>query len=433
MGKATILEHLGYGQYNIQVDIDHSRIIAFIVSLIEKISKLETAIAGMKPDYGKETNIEAKEKIYKLYLLEKETAKLKLHALKKEKSRLESIQNEPIIREVWCADYSLGLSGQVGTIEVPGDMAFVNVKPGHAAQASYVNGDGIIGDAYTNGPSGTLYNLAMMPGWQKWKPTYRYATITKMYEDKNKCDISLLDIPSSQQELNINKFTDYKNVSINYMGKTSSDTCFFSGDNVLVSFQNQDWNFPTVVGFKDHPRPIYKPTDSLPEFVTFDFSITTQSNFEDFGLGRHYTYSNTGWIFDYEDRHNIGYCYTLPTSWNDLSIFWKLQFHTQRELDEYIEQYNGKKLEPLIDSRGDELYADISYQSISGHSCVGLAWGPMGWGGIIFYPDVGGRETDRTGQVLNEQLSEMYAFSEGVPSAEVWVYDHVAISNIRFG
>lgn len=152
--------------------------------------------------------------------------------------------------QAWCADYTEDLSDVVATAEVPGELASVIIKPGfeNANQWS-ATADGAIQPALAGTPASVFYNLAMTPGWQKWRPIYRTATITSI--DGDTCSITLDAAASSQQGLSVNAQSSYSNVPILYMD--CNGAVFEQGDRVLVAFAG-NVEGPTVVGFEKAPR-----------------------------------------------------------------------------------------------------------------------------------------------------------------------------------
>jgi hypothetical protein len=98
-------------------------------------------------------------------------------------------------------------------------------------------------------PAAAFYNLAMLPGWQKWKPTYRYGTITAI--DGDTATLTLEAVTSTQQSLGVNQTSTLTNVPIEYM--SCNGAAFEVGDEVLVKFTGQDWASPKIIGFKDNP------------------------------------------------------------------------------------------------------------------------------------------------------------------------------------
>jgi hypothetical protein len=102
-------------------------------------------------------------------------------------------------------------------------------------------------------PAQAWYLSALLPGWQKWKPTHRYGTITAIDYDADTCTVLLDAAKSSQQGLNINLLSVLVNVPVQYM--TCNAAAFEVGDSVLVQFTGQSWDSPVVIGFKANPKP----------------------------------------------------------------------------------------------------------------------------------------------------------------------------------
>jgi hypothetical protein len=144
-------------------------------------------------------------------------ATLEAAGYRKRKEYIEGHQGSDPTVSAWCADLTEDLSGLVGTIEVPGERAGgVNIYPGYGGAAAFdAAADGQIQGALAGTPAGTFYNLALLPGWQKWRPTYRYATITAL--DGDHCDVTLEAAASSQQALDVNQGTTLAGVEIDYM------------------------------------------------------------------------------------------------------------------------------------------------------------------------------------------------------------------------
>lgn len=152
--------------------------------------------------------------------------------------------------QAWCADYTEDLSGDVATAEVPGEIGNIIIKPGfEGANQWSATEDGAMQPALAGTPASVFYNLAMQSGWQKWRPTYRAATITSI--DGDTCSISLDAATSSQQGLNVNAQSSYSGVPILYMD--CNGDAFEQGDRVLVAFAG-NVEGPTVVGFESEPR-----------------------------------------------------------------------------------------------------------------------------------------------------------------------------------
>ena len=125
--------------------------------------------------------------------------------------------------EAWCADLSQNLTGEVGTIEPNGepDPAKYIIQPGYQANAVYNQSrDGQVQALMASTPEATFWNKAMMPGWQKWKPTYRIGVIDSIDSAEHTCSLTL-DVVNSRETpkrlLNINQGTSLSGVPIEYM------------------------------------------------------------------------------------------------------------------------------------------------------------------------------------------------------------------------
>jgi hypothetical protein len=189
----------------------------------------------------------------------------------------------------WCADLTEDLSGIVGTIEVPGEIGVVQIQPGYDGNAAYdADRDGQMQGTAAGDPAAVFYNLAMLPGWQKWMPTYRYGTITAIDTGADTCTVELDTAQSSAQSLDINHLSVLYNVPIEYMQCNSS--AFEVGDKVLVKFDSvkgqtvSNWATAEVIGFKEEPKAceyrfFIKPTFNGLSAVKGTESIRLEYNF----------------------------------------------------------------------------------------------------------------------------------------------------------
>lgn len=240
MGKGKIISGGTDGQYQV-------RVLYSSVEYHAQIERIDARLIVLQDAYDN-APIETPKEVW-----EKSILGLQITALEKRKTNLEEnvILEEDI--SAWCADLTEDLSGDIGTVEIPGESTNIQIQPGYSDNAIYnLERDGQLVPTYNMNAAGWFYNLAMLPGWQKWKPLFRYATIDSIKED-NKADITIENIKSSQQELEINQANTLSDVEIEYMDCDSS--AFEEGDNVLVKFEGQDWNKSKIVGFKSAPQP----------------------------------------------------------------------------------------------------------------------------------------------------------------------------------
>jgi hypothetical protein len=240
MGKGAIISHLGQGQYEITLNLERARVEAELTDLTRQLAELDDLTPGPAVD-------------------------LRRAVLAKRVQYLTAnVAADPVVT-AWCCDFSLELTGPVGTIEVPGERAGVPVliRPGHLGAAAYAPArDGQLQPVLASTPAGAFYNLCMLPGWQKWRPTHRLGALTAKSDDT--CSVALDPAASSDRgsglaaNLNINQDTEdglvtLDNVPIEYM--TCNGAAFAVGDRVVVEFTGQDWGSPKVIGFESGPRP----------------------------------------------------------------------------------------------------------------------------------------------------------------------------------
>jgi hypothetical protein len=240
MGKGQIINNFGNGRYAVKLlqnRENSDQTLALIDTWIDSNQALQDALPPGDPEH-------------KLPML-----KLSMASLSKQKEYLLLIPQDAIA-DAWCADLSDELSGVVATIEINGDPQYpaVNIRPGYTDNAEYIPArDGQVINIRALTPAQAFYFLAMTPGWQKWKPTYRIGEITSISGDT--CSITLNDATSSLKgaEYNINQAWDLTDVDIEYMDCNGS--AFETGDRVIVQFVEQDFEKPKVIGFEEFPKP----------------------------------------------------------------------------------------------------------------------------------------------------------------------------------
>jgi hypothetical protein len=154
-------------------------------------------------------------------------------------------------RQAWCTDLTEDRApgSFVATMDIPGESALIVLAPGARAWQA---GDGILTARELMSPEQAFFNAAILPGWQKDKPTYRWGTITALDKPSSLCSVALFDAKSSAQRLPVNKTNTLAGVPITYMN--CDGDAFELDDRVVVQFLSQDWDQPVVVGFLDNPR-----------------------------------------------------------------------------------------------------------------------------------------------------------------------------------
>lgn len=284
MGKARILEAHGEGRYTIEIIEARERAEAAKQQAQARITQLTTEISALNQQIGAaqseadsaaaaqnaainqyqqemaatgESSVNLEE--FATKLLESASRRDMLRTKQRGK-QLRIAADEALIARVdalpplrqmqaWCADYTEDLSGEVATAEVPGEISNVIIKPGFEGGSQWSAAtDGAMQPALAGTPASVFYNLAMQPGWQKWCPTYRTATITSI--DGDTCSITLDDATSRQQGLGVNAQSSYDDVPILYMN--CDGEAFEEGDKVLIAFAG-NVDGPIVVGFEEEP------------------------------------------------------------------------------------------------------------------------------------------------------------------------------------
>ena len=185
--------------------------------------------------------------------VEVQRLKIRVKVLQDRKTDLASVPGD-VTRAVWCADYTEGLTGDVGTCEIPGEgQDALVIVPEMQLGAGYTPArDGVLG--FREGMTGpqAYYNAAILPGWQRWMPTFRVGVISAIDLDADTCTVTLDAATSSAQGLGINASSVLTDVPVVYMQCNAG--AFENGDRVLVQFLNQSWESPRVIGFEREPK-----------------------------------------------------------------------------------------------------------------------------------------------------------------------------------
>lgn len=173
----------------------------------------------------------------------------------KRKAMLEAESN-PVASPMWCADYAVSISGDPPTIEIPGEVGAVIIRPQYQPgepPAWSGERDGLLMPRPWQTPEQAFWNAAMLPGWQRHMPTYRAGRISNIDRKADTATVTLDAARSTAQDLNINADAVFQNVPVRYM--TCNASAFQDDDHVVVEFNGRQWASPVVIGFVSHPRP----------------------------------------------------------------------------------------------------------------------------------------------------------------------------------
>lgn len=183
-------------------------------------------------------------------------ARLKLEALKFEKAdvlrRVAQWNNvaTSTTRQAWCIDFTEDAAGNVATVDVNGESDLVLIAAGGRPWSP---ADGLMTLREIQSPEQVFWNAAVLPGWQKFRPTFRWGTITGLKLLENKATVKLGPATSSAQRLGINQEETLRDIPVRYMNCDAS--AFEVDDRVIVEFTGQEWSSAKVVGFLEFPRP----------------------------------------------------------------------------------------------------------------------------------------------------------------------------------
>ena len=286
MGKGRIISHEGDGQYIVAILHDRAAVDAELAQLAIDIaeiqnlkSELDDKLAEAKDAHeaaltalneaiatrDDDGNIDRKvvtektvsavtaEQVYRIAKIDVNECAGRLVDAQQRQAELQALPDEPEVT-AWCADYSLELTGEVATAEVPGEPRAVLVRPGFEDDAQWMpERDGQLVHRAGMQSHQVYFNAAILPGWQKWKPTYRLGEITAL--DAGTADVLLDADTSSANEIPIDPpdGRQLSQVPIEYMDCDA--IAFEVGDRVLVQFDSQDPEQAKVIGFESDPRP----------------------------------------------------------------------------------------------------------------------------------------------------------------------------------
>ena len=289
MGQAEILGNLGDGLYTILVKRNRALLDAHLARIADALTKLAEQKTGLQEElvglqgaldailaeldalidaYDPEAEdheqaldainakmVEANTAATPLRVEKRKLATLDLDvaALTARQNRLNelayNIDND--MRSVWCADLSDELTGAVSTMEVIGQPDHILIAPQQRETGENLP-SGALTPILPMSPAQAAFNWAILPGWQKWRPTYRTAIISNIDTDADTCNVSIDGAWSVAQSLHVNQESMLTGVPVEYMDCNAA--AFEEGDQVVVEFREQKWEQPAVVGFVTEPR-----------------------------------------------------------------------------------------------------------------------------------------------------------------------------------
>jgi len=275
MGKAVIREHIGAGLYRVDIYTDSDGLDARVAALNEQIAALFADITDMEARLA-ELLASAKADplnagiLGQLYGLRYDLgrAKIRKSALTLERDRLASIPSLIEGRQIWCADLSEELSGDVALLEMAGDLdAGVVIRPGHADGAAHdMPRDGIWQHSAATSAWRNFYHLSILPGHQKYKPRARIGAVTAVNDAADTVDVTLDATPSRYEcdgwswgpgNIDLNQTPTLSSVPVVYMACNAAP--YEIGDRVIVEWPTRDWAEPRVIGFESNPKPCGHP------------------------------------------------------------------------------------------------------------------------------------------------------------------------------
>jgi hypothetical protein len=170
-------------------------------------------------------------------------------------TELEGLPGNPE-KIAYCADYSAGLGGTVGTIELPASEGdeIITIRPAHPGTAAAYDAlqDGQLMHRAGMSPEQAYFNAAILPGWQRHMPLYRSGVLTAVDKVASTGSVNIGNTASSAASLPVNAASTLSGVPILYMDCNAAP--FEVGDRVVVRFYG-DWGNPTIVGFETNPKP----------------------------------------------------------------------------------------------------------------------------------------------------------------------------------
>ncbi len=233
-------------------------------------AKLTDAVRKFGIAAGKEA---AARREVKRLLAENDSRILRIDELEALKTTLNALAFD-----VWSTFYTeaLTVGQEIETAEPPGywrdDATPTVVAGGGVYEQSYAYTEypwniaafdsaqvkpGKLAPALPASPEAVYWNACLEPGHLKWKPLWRYGTITRLDKPSSICDLTLETVTArlfvdEGTPLDLNETATLTNVPISY--PPCNGYAFEEADEVLILFEGHDRTDPKVVGFRRAPR-----------------------------------------------------------------------------------------------------------------------------------------------------------------------------------
>jgi len=278
MGRIKILENKGDGLYRAQVVYDTGVLEQEKALLEEKDAALTSEIVDKLIEYNDCLLNPGTCTAEKIAVLRQQISMLKIRRAGIQ-TRIDYIDKyglKETIFSMWCADLTtdLAIDSELGSCEIPeyreGIYATgaINIRPAYSGRAVHSpTRDGWIRPNAALGPFSSYLYRSIFPAWQKWKPTYRYGTISNINTDNDTATVDLDPVSSSESEharedLPINQDSRLVRVPIEYLDCNAE--AFTDGRKVIVEFVGQGQDDPLIIGFEDNPAPCFIPWENWP-------------------------------------------------------------------------------------------------------------------------------------------------------------------------
>jgi hypothetical protein len=259
MSKGRIIHADDEGRYRVALVRNMALVDKAIERLNQDIAKCDDELLHAESDYWKKylaTQDEGeRKKIQTEYDMQVEGIKIVKVSCEQQVKELKKIEREKIV-DLYCADYSLDLSGEVGVIEFFGDPRNGQViYPGYGGAAAFnKKRDGAYQVVNALHDASWLWDLLVGTAWQRWRYAYRAAHIVSVQDDRAEIEMEQVGDHWSwglgQDSGLILGGGRYSDVPIWYMD--CNGQAFDAGDRVIVQMEKDKPK--GVIGFADKPK-----------------------------------------------------------------------------------------------------------------------------------------------------------------------------------